>query len=74
MENNELFMNELRRDIDDIELKVIYFTELINIYKKEIDRKYKIIFKLCNHEWETKREHHMYGERYKECVKCGMCK
>ena len=46
------------------------------IYKthKLIESKYKLIHQLCDHKWISKRENYMYGERYEECEKCGMCR
>ncbi len=66
---------EIQKLFDGIETlnnNIRYMETQIHKSKKLIDEKYKLIHKSCEHDWENKRENHMYGERYQECRKCGM--
>lgn len=75
MENNNLHLIEyLKDDIENVNINISYLKNIIYKMEKDIKEKYKIMHEICNHEWEQKRENHMYGEKYEECTKCGMCK
>ena len=73
-ENKTFFIDEIKKDIDNLSQKIRYFNEIILIYEEEIKEKYKLMHKICNHKWEDKKEIFMYGEKYKECSICGMCR
>ena len=61
-------------DIESLNNHIRYMETQIYKSKNLIKEKYKLIHNLCDHDWEDKRENYMYGEKYQECRKCGMCR
>jgi len=61
-------------DIESLNNHIRYMETQIYKSNNLIKEKYKLIHSLCDHDWEDKRENYMYGEKYQECRKCGMCR